>query len=109
MADFTRKTRYKEFGLTDNLEYSPYKRSIDNIPERETLVCVNRSTSFSSRLETIVHVVKQGETVHNLSSHYYGDARLWWFIADYNQNIDYNDLKEGDNLIIPPNTEVFSF
>ncbi len=109
MADFTRKTRYKEFGLVANLEYQKYKRELNSLPDKEVLVCSNRSTNFFSLLETITHVVKQGETAHLLANFYYGDARLWWFIADYNTLIDFNNLKEGDELTIPPNTEVFAY
>ena len=109
MADFTSKTRYKEFGLVTHFQYNQYDRNIKATPAYENLVCFNRPTNFFSILDTLTHVVKPGQTIHMLARHYYNDARLWWFIADYNTTVDFNNLKEGDELIIPPNTEVFSY
>jgi nucleoid-associated protein YgaU len=105
---FTEKTRYKEFGLVSHYEYSSEDRIIDSDFEKESLVCLRRSTNYFSILETLVHCIKPGENYHNLAMHYYGDSRLWWFIADYNTKTSL-ELKQDDKIIIPPTTEVRSY
>lgn len=109
MAEFTRKTRYKESGLIGNFEYNSFDRTINSEPARETDVVLRRSTHYYSTLETITHCVYQGQNIHNIAKSYYKDARLWWFIADYNPRVDVFNLKEFDELIIPPSTEVFGY
>ena len=109
MSLITRKSRYKEFGFVTYFEYKEEARSSDSAPEREVLTCLLRSTTYGSILDLINHTVKEGETIHKLALHYYGDARLWWFIADYNPLVDASYLKEGDKVIIPPNTEVNAY
>lgn len=109
MANFNRKTRYKEYGLVVNYEYDTIDRKLTSLPKKNTIVCMRRSTHFFSVLETLTHVVKAGEDVHCLAKYYFKDSRLWWFIADYNPKVDIFNLQEGDELIIPPNTEVSSY
>lgn len=109
MAIMSTKSRYKEFGLVYQYEYSITKRNLDCTPERETVVTMDRLTSFDSDLTLINHTIKEGEDLHKLAYHYYNDARMWWFIADYNPLVDFNNLNVGDTLIIPPNTEVNAY
>jgi len=109
MSYISNKSRYKEYGLVVYFEYTEIARSSDSIPARETLTPLLRFTSYVSNLNLISHTIKQGETLHKLALHYYGDAKLWWFIADYNPLLEVNNLKEGDSLLIPPNTEVNAY
>ena len=109
MSFISNKSRYKEYGLVVYFEYEETSRSFDSLPARETLTTLLRPTSYGSSLDLLTHTVKLNETIHKLALRYYGDARLWWFIADYNPLIDANNLKEGDSLIIPPNREVNSY
>ena len=109
MARITDKSRYKEFGFVAYYEYDIANRSIDSEPKRQTVTPLLRSTYYRSLLELITHTVRQGEDMHRLALQYYGDAKMWWFIADYNPLVDCNDLKEGDYVLIPPNTEVNSY
>lgn len=109
MAFIGEKSRYKEYGFVAYYEYDEAKRGIDSAPERQTVTPLLRPTFFESRLELINHTVKQGETIHRLALHYYGDAKLWWFIADYNPLIDFNALSVGDQLLIPSNREVNAY
>lgn len=104
---FSQKTRYKFMGLVRNYEYSTDQRSLDDTPEASRLTTFLRPTAFTSELPMSSHTLKQGETLHHLALHYYGDARLWWFIADYNDGqVDFN---EGDSVILPPSIEVNSY
>jgi nucleoid-associated protein YgaU len=109
MASFDRKSRYKEYGLVVHFEFDTIDRTLDSSPSKSSIVCLRRSTHYYSTLETLTHVVKPGESIHSLARNYYKDARLWWFIADYNPKVDVFNLKEDDELIIPPNTEVASY
>ncbi len=109
MAYFTQKSRYKEHGLVVNFEYRTEDRVAHSIPVNERLTTYSRPTFYRSELQTLTHVVKFGETIHQIASYYYRDARLWWFIADYNPLLDFNALQVDDELIIPPNTEVNAY
>lgn len=109
MSVITRKSRYKEYGFVVYYEYKEEARDIESAPEREIVTTLLRPTSYSSQLELISHTIRQGENMHNLALKYYKDARLWWFIADYNPLLDANNLKEGDQVVIPPNSEVNAY
>lgn len=109
MALITSKSRYKEFGFVVYYEYEETKRTIDDLPAKEVITTLRRPTFFVSRVRTLRHTIKQGETLHRLATKYFGDPRFWWFIADYNPLIDINNLEIGSTIIIPPNTEVNSY
>lgn len=107
MFDLT--TRYKEYGFLHYEEYAIEDRILSSQPKKNTMVAFTRPTFFKSLLETLVHTLKQGENFHQLSLKYYGDARYWWFIADYNPLLDPLYLVEGNEVIIPPPTEVSTY
>ena len=109
MPFITNKSRYKEFGLVVYYEYDETQRVGESLPKSESITTMHRDTTFESQLSLIQHTVKEGETIHKLSLHYYRDAKLWWFIADYNPLIDFRILKVGDVVTIPPNTEVNAY
>lgn len=109
MSFITRNSRYKEYGFVMYFEYREEARSVDSIPAQETVTCLLRPTTYFSALDLITHTVKQGETIHKIALYYFKDAKFWWFIADYNPLIDFNNLKEGDKILIPPNTEVNAY
>jgi nucleoid-associated protein YgaU len=109
MALITEKSRYKEFGFVFNYEYELGKRMEDSAPARETVTALLRPTSMVSAIELISHTIKQGEDLHRLALKYYGDAKLWWFIADFNPLLSENDLKVGDQVLIPSNRQVNAY
>ena len=109
MSLITKKSRYKEYGFVVHYEYKEEARNIDSLPEKEVVTTLLRPTSYISTLDYICHIISQGENYHNLALKYYNDAKLWWFIADYNPTLDLSNLKEGDKVIIPPNTEVSAY
>jgi len=49
------------------------------------------------------HIVRQGETLSNISHKYYGSANKWRMILDANRDVvkDANKLRPGIKLIIP--------
>lgn len=49
-----------------------------------------------------IHIVKDGETLLDLASRYYGDLTLWYIIAEKNAGVsDPFGLTVGQELIIP--------
>ena len=51
---------------------------------------------------SIIHKVKQGDTLDSMSLYYYGNPTYYWIIADYNDILDpFLPLVEGDILKVP--------
>lgn len=109
MADFDYNTRYSEYGLIEHFEYSSDDRSVSSIPKLINQVTNFRFTSYESSIQAKYHVVKEGDDIHRLAMRYFGDAKLWWFIADYNYNIDFENLQRNQVIYIPPYLEISSF
>jgi len=109
MANFDRNTRYGEFGLIDNFEYSSTDRYSHSVPKYVKLVANFRFTSYESERQVLYHVVKEGDTVQKLATRYFGDPKLWWFIADYNPDVNFDALPEDTVLNIPPYDEVSNY
>ena len=107
MALITSKSRYKEFGLTYNREYASDDRSESSLPARSRLVAFTRPTSFASTSRTRTHIVREGQTLHHLALHYFGDARLWWFISDYNGGI--TSVSPEQEVVIPSQADVSQY
>ena len=51
---------------------------------------------------SVFHVIVAGETLDQISKHYYGHEDLWWRIADANPARHPADWRSGDTLVIPP-------
>jgi len=52
--------------------------------------------------DSLLHVLKAGETLDQLAFVYYGREELWWRIADANPSKCSLDWEPGDTLVIPP-------
>jgi nucleoid-associated protein YgaU len=52
--------------------------------------------------DSLLHVVKRGETLDQLAFTYYGREDLWWRIADANPARFPLDWAPGDTVVIPP-------
>lgn len=52
----------------------------------------------------VVEVTLTGsDTLHTLAFSHYGNAQLWWAIADYNDIFDpVSELRPGLRLLVPP-------
>ena len=84
-----------------------------NIPPAETTVAIQVEQEQISELilneqaENIktqtFHVVREGETLSDISYRYYGSAGKWRKILDANRGVikDENKLKPGTKLVIP--------
>lgn len=64
-----------------------------------------RLISSPNQSDNDVHLVQVGETIFDIAIKYYGDARLWWKIADANAVVldDPYNLEGIVELLIPPN------
>ncbi len=60
------------------------------------------SPSFAGDPDSLVHVMKSGETLDQLAFAYYGREDLWWRIADANPGRFPLDWAPGDTVVIPP-------
>jgi hypothetical protein len=58
--------------------------------------------TFRDYPDNIEHVWVQSDRLDLLAQKYYGDFRLWWIIAEFNDIIDFfQDIEVGTKLIIP--------
>ena len=55
------------------------------------------------RIETIIHIWKQGDSFYKLSHQYYADSKLWWVIPWFNKKPLLSDYSFGDSVEIPLN------
>lgn len=54
--------------------------------------------------------IRSSDTLHSLSSQFYGTAHLWWFIADFNGIFDpTTELATKRVVLVPPLDLVKSF
>ena len=49
-------------------------------------------------------IATEGDRCDNLAFRFYGDLKLWWFIARVN-NLTTNNIPAGTSLRIPANTQ----
>ena len=49
-------------------------------------------------------IAQEGDRCDNLANRFYGDSRLWWFIARVN-NLTTNNIPAGTSLRIPIDLE----
>jgi hypothetical protein len=47
------------------------------------------------------HIVQKGETLWSISRKYYGEGRHWKRILDANPRLEPDDMKVGEEIIIP--------
>tara|TARA_Y100000592_G_C5335056_1_gene251434 strand:- start:17 stop:286 length:270 start_codon:yes stop_codon:yes gene_type:complete len=49
-------------------------------------------------------IAQEGDRCDNLANRFYGDSKLWWFIAKVN-NLSTNNIPAGTSLRIPANAQ----
>ena len=81
------KIRGKNKNIKTSLTYATTTYS--NIPERN---------------DDFFVIATEGDRCDNLAFQYYGDSRLWWYIAQAN-NLNTMNIPEGTELRIPSSTE----
>ena len=64
-------------------------------------ITVADTTDYSIEGTLATHVLKEGETIIQLSRKYYGDKRLWPYIVKHNHITDFNKVAVGMSMNIP--------
>tara|TARA_A100001201_G_C4045927_1_gene188169 strand:+ start:72 stop:341 length:270 start_codon:yes stop_codon:yes gene_type:complete len=61
-------------------------------------------SKVSEKNTDMYFIAQEGDRCDNLANRFYGDSKLWWFIARVN-NLTTNNIPAGTSLRIPANTQ----
>jgi nucleoid-associated protein YgaU len=107
-------TRYWKSIAGANPDVDPNNLKLGNvlrIPPRSQIVSDSdsRDAGTTRRSPTTqappgwkVHVVAEGDMLSTISSRYYGTSRYWPLLQEKNPGINPNNMKVGDEILIPP-------
>ncbi len=84
-------------------------RGLDQVQQYRTPKFKYPSESEVRGLETITHIWVTGDRYFKLADRYYGDSKLWWVIAFFNQKPTEFDINGGDIIYIPTPLEKVLF
>lgn len=81
-------------------DYNPYSNSIAILFDDGDVVLERQVQKKVSN--TLVHTVKEGETIQSIAFQYYGDSGYWVHICDVNNIFNpFVELEEGMEIYIP--------
>lgn len=81
-------------------DYNPYSNSIAILFDNEDVVLERQIQKKVSN--TLIHTVKEGETIQSIAFQYYGDSGYWVHICDVNNIFNpFVELEEGMEIYIP--------
>ena len=105
--------RYKNQDLFTNTEksYRHYlkSRGLASISQFNTAKFKHPTVQDVKNFNTIPHVWSTGDRYFKLAHEFYGDARMWWVVALFNQKPTEFHLKLGDIVYIPTPLESVLF
>jgi len=85
------------------------KRGVNHIDHYPTPKLYHPEASDLRNIDTIKHIWKVGDGYSKLAYKFYGDPKLWWVIAWYNQLPTDAHVSFGDVIYIPtPLDEILS-
>ena len=61
-------------------------------------------SKVSEKNTDMYFIAQEGDRCDNLANRFYGDSKLWWFIARVN-NLTTNNIPAGTSLRIPISTK----
>jgi hypothetical protein len=61
-------------------------------------------SSVGAENNDLYFIAQEGDRCDSLASRFYGDSKLWWFVARVN-NLKTNNIPAGTSLRIPTNTK----
>jgi len=99
-------------GTNDSELYEEFReeRNTKRLKQYRTPQFPKLSTVVRQRFSSLYHTWKMGDSYWRLAAQYYGDERLWWVIAWYNEKPTESHVVPGDILAIPkPVEELVSF
>ena len=86
------------------------ERGINKIVHYKTANWPPLTASVRARFVTIRHRWKLGDKYWKLATTHYGDPKMWWLIAWYNETPTEAHLKQGDLVLVPkPVDKVLSY
>jgi len=77
------------------------KRGVKYIRQYSTANLHHPTVAQRAKLKRVNHVWKLGDRFYKLAHQHYGNAKLWWIIAWYNQTPTEAHLAVGQVLKIP--------
>ena len=77
------------------------KRGVNHIDHYPTAQMYHPVAKDLANIESIKHIWKVGDRYSKLAYEFYGDPRLWWVIAWYNQLPTESHVSLGDIIYIP--------
>tara|TARA_R110002110_G_scaffold85051_2_gene220857 strand:- start:2067 stop:2411 length:345 start_codon:yes stop_codon:yes gene_type:complete len=86
------------------------ERGVSKITHYRTPRWPKLTAKVRARFNTVRYIWKPGDRYWQLASIYYGDPKLWWAIAWYNEKPTEGHLKAGSVVLIPqPIEKLLSF
>tara|TARA_B100000676_G_C17441380_1_gene514349 strand:- start:207 stop:548 length:342 start_codon:yes stop_codon:yes gene_type:complete len=82
-------------------EHEFKKRGVKYIDQLPTARLHHPTAKQIATLDLKSHVWKVGDRFYKLAHQYYGDSRLWWILAWFNQKPTDSHVKTGDVVTIP--------
>lgn len=76
-------------------------RGVSQVQQFGTKTLKYPSTEQISELNIIAHSWRYGDRYHRLAHDNYGDSKLWWVIAFFNQQPTESNLEFGSIIYIP--------
>ena len=85
-------------------------RDVKKIEQYRTPRFIYPTDEEDSYIRYLSHYWSLNDKFYKLASKYYGDSKLWWIIAQYNQAPTEQHLEEGQLIKIPmPISSVISY
>ena len=77
------------------------KRQVEQVTQYRTPVMSYPTEEDLKRIEYIVHTWHYGDQFYKLANKHYGDPKLWWVIAQFNQKPTEGHMEIGEEIRIP--------
>ena len=76
-------------------------RQVEEIKQYKTPTISYPTDEQLKRISHVIHTWKYGDQFYKLADRHYGDAKLWWIIAQYNQKPTEGHVELGEEIKIP--------
>lgn len=87
---------------------SRYKKTSRITRNGITYLGLRVSRPYEDRGDDIFYEVRAGDTLSLIAHRYFGEASLWWVVADFNDILDpFEDLVQGDVLRLPSQSRLW--
>lgn len=77
------------------------KRQVEEIKQYRTPAISYPTEEQLKRIDYVVHVWHYGDRFFKLADQHYGDPKLWWVIAQFNQKPTEGHMEIGEEVRIP--------